>query len=94
MLPSPLLPPAPPTCHVPCTTCQDDSKTLAQAGVSPSSRLLVTRGAADPGAAAVNAAAERAARLAAVRQAAEALAGRCGAGYRPYRRVGSMAGNW
>ncbi|KAG2494871.1 hypothetical protein HYH03_007110 [Edaphochlamys debaryana] len=58
-------------------TLQDDSKTLGEAGITATSRVLIARGSAgDPGAAASNAAADRAKRLERVRQAAEALAGR------------------
>ncbi|PNH08776.1 NEDD8 ultimate buster 1 [Tetrabaena socialis] len=58
-------------------TLQDDSRTLQEAGLTPASRILVTRGAAaDTGAATASAVADRARRLERVRQAAEALAGR------------------
>ncbi|GLI69576.1 hypothetical protein VaNZ11_014234 [Volvox africanus] len=58
-------------------TLQDDSRTLQQAGVTASSRILVTRGGgADASTAAVNAGADRARRLEWVRKAAEVLAAR------------------
>jgi hypothetical protein len=59
-------------------TLQDDAKTLREAGVSVTSRLLVTRGAGAATEMAGGAAAEeRAARMERVKRAAEALAGRC-----------------
>ncbi|GLC68053.1 hypothetical protein PLESTF_000639800 [Pleodorina starrii] len=58
-------------------TLQDDSRSLREAGVNSTSRILVTRGGApDAGAAAINAGADRARRLEWVRKAAEALAAR------------------
>ncbi|GIL74960.1 hypothetical protein Vretimale_2576 [Volvox reticuliferus] len=55
---------------------QDDSRTLQHAGVTASSRILVTRGGGADASAAVNAGADRARRLEWVRKAAEALAAR------------------
>ncbi|EFJ41254.1 hypothetical protein VOLCADRAFT_107771 [Volvox carteri f. nagariensis] len=61
-------------------TLQDDSRTLHEAGVTATSRILVTRGSSassdDGGVAAVNTGADRARRLEWVRKAAEALAAR------------------